>query len=291
MTDHTSLLALWVATRVFGTSLWVFDLVFFLRMLLFIKAAMKENPITMMASWTAALVIVVEKYKTRDTSPERREYTSRGVSVLLYVTTVLLFSFYTCNLISALTVGKVSPPFTDLKGMYESRTHTFGFFKGSAMEEYFRTANDGLYRNIWNDMVKPNYDILKKDIDENIDMVMAGDHVSLEVRPLLLKEYYHCGLMILPGLYFWKIMTWPMAPDLPVFPIINHHMYALAENGVYDKLHRKWYPRDLDCETTDMKALSFPSVCTAFIVLLAALLLASICMVVEIIAYRKFNYD
>ncbi|CAL4085618.1 unnamed protein product, partial [Meganyctiphanes norvegica] len=131
------------------------------------KLSVAETHLT----WSDAVLIVLAGFFQRDICPELKNNSSRIAVYTMFLISVLLFSFYTCNLISALTVGKVSPPFTDLKGMYESRTHTFGFFKGSAMEEYFRTANDGLYRNIWNDMVKPNYGILKKDIDANIDMV------------------------------------------------------------------------------------------------------------------------
>lgn len=65
-------------------------------------------------------------------------YSSRILVIALFLTCVLVYTFYTSFLISALTVNKIMLPFRSLQEMYAKQSYTFGFNGGGSLEDYFK---------------------------------------------------------------------------------------------------------------------------------------------------------
>ncbi|XP_070000168.1 glutamate receptor isoform X2 [Penaeus vannamei] len=211
---------------------------------------------------------------------------SRILFITLYLTCVLVYMFYTSFLISALTVNKVSLPFRDLQGMFEKKTHTFGFHGGGSLEDYFRTSSIQVNKNIWTEMVLPNPHSLQQ-ARNGLQQVLEGRHAFMTNKVFFLSKYFHCGFYILPGDYFLVAKTWPMRRGSPLFPVFNHHMIAMAESGLVVKSSRRWMPRGASCESSSVDAIGLATVMTAFLLLGSAAALASGLVLLERLSFNK----
>ncbi|XP_042891232.1 glutamate receptor ionotropic, kainate 4-like [Penaeus japonicus] len=212
-------------------------------------------------------------------------FSSRILFISLYLMCILVYTFYTSFLISALTVTKLSLPFKDLQEMYEKKTYTFGFNGGGSLENYFKISNIQINKNIWNEMILPNPNSLQT-TQAGVDQVLERRHAFMINKVYFLSDYFHCGFYILPGDYFRVAKSWPMQRDSPLFPIFNHHMIAMAESGLIVKSSRKWMPREESCESNSVDAIGLTTVMTAFLLLGSAAALALVILLFERLFYK-----
>ncbi|ROT63987.1 hypothetical protein C7M84_018121 [Penaeus vannamei] len=240
---------------------------------------------TAMSAGDAVLVTIAALSQT-GTDAVFSSISSRILFITLYLTCVLVYMFYTSFLISALTVNKVSLPFRDLQGMFEKKTHTFGFHGGGSLEDFFKMSHIQRNRDIWNEMIVPNPHSLQK-MEDGLKQVLEGRHAYMGNKIFFLSTLYHCGFYILPGDYFLVAKTWPMRRGSPLFPVFNHHMIAMAESGLVVKSSRRWMPRGASCESSSVDAIGLATVMTAFLLLGSAAALASGLLLLERLCYKK----
>lgn len=65
---------------------------------------------------------------------------NRILILTIFLTSVLVYNFYTTFLISTLTVNKLTLPFENLQELYERRTFSFGFSGGGALDNFFKAC-------------------------------------------------------------------------------------------------------------------------------------------------------
>lgn len=62
---------------------------------------------------------------------------------------VVTLSYYTSNMVSALTVGPPLPPYKDLRDIHEEKSITFGMLKGTAETDILKDSDLPLHKAVW----------------------------------------------------------------------------------------------------------------------------------------------
>ncbi|KAG7168981.1 Glutamate receptor 1-like 6 [Homarus americanus] len=101
----------------------------------------------------------------------------RMAFITILLTSVLLYNYYTSFLVSALTINKITLPFTDFQSMLKAGTHTFSFNGGGSLENYFRYANNPVWQRVWRDMILTNPKSLTT--VDGLAQVLEGSHAFL----------------------------------------------------------------------------------------------------------------
>ncbi|XP_042883139.1 probable glutamate receptor [Penaeus japonicus] len=236
-----------------------------------------------------AFLLVFGSLCAQSTSLQLTSSSARIAFVTIYLNTMLLYAFYTCFIISHLAVTAYSQPFSTLQELYEKRDdYDFGFVKGISVEGSFKLAPDGLYRDVWRDMVEPKYDSLVRSDDEGIRRVLTGRYVHFMYGKKFLFKYAHdCDLMMLPMKYMTIATTFAVQRGSPLRRIITYHMMRLRDTGIFQRHWRRWRPRPSSCGAQkSLQAFTLSNLMTAFLVLILLALLAILVLVFERLASR-----
>ncbi|XP_047484958.1 glutamate receptor U1-like [Penaeus chinensis] len=242
----------------------------------------EETPISLS---DAALVVLASVCYT-GTSFAFFSKSNRILILTIFLTSVLVYNFYTTFLISTLTVNKLILPFENLQELYERRTYSFGFSGGGALDNFFKLSPQPLYRSIWDELILPRPENLKPSW-LGLQQVLEERHAYLINELFFRSKYFHCGFVILPGQYFRVPKSWAMRRNSPLFPVLNYHLQALAESGVLVKLRRKWLPDLDDCRTAGAQVLGLASVMAPFLLLGVTMVLAIVIVLIERRTYKR----
>ncbi|XP_037803358.1 probable glutamate receptor [Penaeus monodon] len=208
-----------------------------------------------------------------------------GLGGRLVVTTVLflnvlLLGHYTSNLTSALTVGPPLPPHRNLEDVYNDKSLTFGFVKGSATVSNFQDSKSDVIQKVW------------KSIDVDNDLVIDYEEgmqrVYRDSYALLMWEVYYelnhgndCGVFLLPAPYFPIHTSFAMRKASPLVPILNKIVLEILSSG----LLRKWWlelnVKTNDCNQLETAPIEIQTVLTPFLLLGVSLLLAFVFLAAE----------
>ncbi|XP_070000322.1 glutamate receptor-like [Penaeus vannamei] len=125
--------------REFTPEAWLLGCAVLVVLALSLTLAMRLSPGDDPVALGDAVMVVVAALCQTGTTMNFNSYSSRIVTIALFLTCVLVYTFYTSFLISALTVNKIMLPFRTLQEMYAKQSYTFGFNGGGSLEGYFKT--------------------------------------------------------------------------------------------------------------------------------------------------------
>ncbi|XP_042869522.1 glutamate receptor ionotropic, kainate 5-like [Penaeus japonicus] len=242
----------------------------------------RETPLSLS---DAALVVVASICYT-GTSLAFYSKSNRILILTIFLTSLLVYNFYTTFLISTLTVKKLTLPFENLEELYGRRTYSFGFSGGGALDNFFKLSSQPLYRSIWDEMILPHPENLKPSW-LGLQQVLEERHAYLINELFFRSKYFHCGFVILPGQYFRVPKSWAIRRNSPLFPVLDYHLKAMAESGVLVKLRRKWLPELDDCRTSGVQAMGLTSVMAPFLLLGTTMVLAGVILLIERRIWRR----
>ncbi|XP_047490124.1 probable glutamate receptor [Penaeus chinensis] len=236
-----------------------------------------------------AFLLVFGSLCAQSTSLQLSSSSSRIAFVTIYLNTMLLYAFYTCFIISHLAVTAYSHPFNTLQELYEKRDeYDFGFVKGISVEGSFKLAPDGLYKDVWRDMVEPKYGSLVRSDDEGIRRVLAGRYVHLMYGKKFQFKYAHdCDLMILPMKYMTIATTFAVQKGSPLRRIFTYHLMRLRDTGIFQRHWRRWRPRPSSCDAQkSLQAFTLNNLMTAFLALIVLAIAAFLTLAFERLTSR-----
>ncbi|XP_066953235.1 glutamate receptor 3-like [Macrobrachium rosenbergii] len=208
---------------------------------------------------------------------------SRLLVLVLYLTTMMLHAYYNSFLISSLTVEKTYLPFTDLQGLYEAKTYSFGVGYGSSKEDYLKMSHIPLHKSIWNEMVLADPLNLSPSIPDLMERVCTHKHASLISRISLRKQLWPCSIFLLPGTYFPHPTTMPIQKDSPLTSTFQFQMRKLSEAGIMRRLEGKWTPNAMESPDSGKTPISILQASTAFCLTLIGHLAALAILAMEIV--------
>ncbi|XP_071514496.1 glutamate receptor 2-like [Panulirus ornatus] len=277
-------------TREFEAEVWVVIALFLIGVAFLVFCTTRFSPSeTHVVTLGEALLMTLGSFCRQSTSLNVSSGAARAVMSIIYLTTTLLFVYYTCFLISNLTVSSVSPPFTSLQGVYDDGTYDLGYMKSTSINEVFQFAQDGIYRLVWQHLVEPAYAYLPRDDATGIERALAERYVHLIDETNFLTEYAdHCDLLMLPNAYHVTPTTFAVSKGSPLRRVLNHHLTQLRETGIFMKYWHKWLPKQAHCPSRKvLTACTLTNVMTAFLQLLGFSVLAFTILAVEIYISRK----
>nr|XP_027225335.1 glutamate receptor 1-like [Penaeus vannamei] len=117
----------------------------------------RETPISL----SDAFLVVLASFCTTGTSFAFFSKSNRILILTIFLTSLLVYNFYTTFLVSTLTVNRLTLPFESLQELYERRTYSFGFSDGGALDNFFKLSSQPLYRSIWDELILPRPENLK----------------------------------------------------------------------------------------------------------------------------------
>ncbi|XP_042222291.1 glutamate receptor 1-like [Homarus americanus] len=219
----------------------------------------------------------------------------RMAFITILLTSVLLYNYYTSFLVSALTINKITLPFTDFQSMLKAGTHTFSFNGGGSLENYFRYANNPVWQRVWRDMILTNPKSLTT--VDGLAQVLEGSHAFLINEVYFYTKYYHCGFIALPGVHFPVQKSWPMRKNSPLFPLFDHQLRVMAESGILIRARQTWMKTRDTCESTQFQAMELSNMVMAFLILGAGMILATFFLLMECIIskcqwlYKPYSHN
>ncbi|XP_042214599.1 uncharacterized protein LOC121861103 [Homarus americanus] len=149
---------------------------------------------------------------------------ARITFITIYLNTMLLYAFYTCFIISNLTVTHYSRPFNSMQEMYDKGDNDFGFAKGISVEGSFKLATGGLYKDVWERLVEPNYGSLVHSDDQGIRQALYDPrYVHFMLGTKFIFNYGHnCDLLMLPTKYMTIGSTFAVPKGSPLRRIFSY---------------------------------------------------------------------
>ncbi|XP_064105047.1 probable glutamate receptor [Macrobrachium nipponense] len=125
-------------TREFTWPVWLLVVLFGIIMSICLLFVFKHSPNQEEKPLSEVIWLIVAAFCNAGETVSTVSTSSRVILLVLYLTTMILHASYSSFLISSLTVDMNNLPFTDLRTMYEARTHSFGFTGGAGVEDEFK---------------------------------------------------------------------------------------------------------------------------------------------------------
>ncbi|KAK3854256.1 hypothetical protein Pcinc_039248 [Petrolisthes cinctipes] len=199
---------------------------------------------------------------------------SRVVVLVLFYATTLFTVYYTCFLISNLTVSSATPPFTTLQEAHQAGKYTLGY-----------ESRKGLYHDVWRDMVTPVYHSLGLTSEAGLrQLLTTNNHIYIIDELLFKAEFSHdCSYLLLPNTYIRVPSAFAVAKGSPLRSILNYHLTKLRETGVVGRYAFTRLSKSGNCYDTSrsLQPATLSNVMTAFLQLGVASFLALMMVAVE----------
>ncbi|KAK4309979.1 hypothetical protein Pmani_018446 [Petrolisthes manimaculis] len=210
---------------------------------------------------------------------------SRVVVLVLFYATTLFTVYYTCFLISNLTVSSTTLPFTTLQEALQAGKYTLGYVRSTSVDETFQESRSGLYHDVWRDMVTPVYHSLGLTSEAGLRQLFTiNNHIYIIDELLFKAEFSHdCSYLLLPNTYIKVPSAFAVAKGSPLRTILNYHLTKLRETGVVGRYAFTRLSKSSGCQDTrrSLKPTTLTNVMTAFLQLGVASVLALMMVAVE----------
>ncbi|XP_068233982.1 glutamate receptor 1-like [Palaemon carinicauda] len=207
---------------------------------------------------------------------------SRILLLTLYLMIMIIHAHYNSFLISSFTGEEDYVPFTDMRGMYEARTYSFGIAQGSATEDNIKLSPLPLFKSIWNEIVMADPRNILPVGSSHEKRLCADNYAAIISQSYLKTRVMPCELLVLPGKYFRTQTSMPLQKGSPLLSTVRFQMRRLAEFGILDRVIKKW---TMNIESSDIGVtpISALQTSTAFFFLVISYLTALIILAIEII--------
>ncbi|XP_047488310.1 probable glutamate receptor isoform X2 [Penaeus chinensis] len=198
---------------------------------------------------------------------------------------VVTLSYYTSNLVSALTVGPPLPPYRDLRDIHQEKSITFGLLKGTAESDALKDSDLPLYKAVWRDMKE---DHLVMTSTEGMNRVFRGDYAFLEWEIFYLLNYgTDCRAIMLPFSFLTSFATFAISRDSPLIPIFNKLILDMLSAGFFKKWWMEMNVNNNVCAALETAPIELRTIVTPFIVLGLGVLVALGVLAAEFFFIRR----
>ncbi|XP_042893583.1 glutamate receptor-like [Penaeus japonicus] len=143
----------------------------------------------------------------------------RTVVLTALLLQLVTLTFYTSNLVSALTVGPPLPPYEDLQTVYSESSLKLAFLRGGMQLEYFKNSDTAFYQRMWRSVAD---DDLVGSEEEGVARARRGGYAYLAWEIFFRLRYGDdCRLIELPASYFPDYASFAVTKNSPLVPVMN----------------------------------------------------------------------
>jgi len=222
---------------------------------------------------------------------------TRFLSGMWYLFTLILVSSYTANLAASLTAENLHTPIGSAEDLVNQHIIKYGCLEGGSTCNFFKDAEIGTYYQMWNFMAS-NPEVFTTSNSVGIERVKeskGGYAFFMESSSIEYIMERDCDLAKVGGEIDSKSYGIGMKKNSPFKGQMNQAILCLQENGVLHKLKNKWWKQKgakncmaLRNAPKTAKALTLANVSGAFLVLILGMGLATVTAVIEFLwASRK----
>lgn len=213
---------------------------------------------------------------------------------------VVVFSYYKGGLLSKLAVKKDETSISTLEDVvyafHHGRNLKVGTVAKGVMEDLMMSAPRGTpMSDIWHDIVKPSYDSMMEPSLERGMKRVAEDEDYIFMASVMAVKYqpgYPCSFGTVGRSFQTNQLSLGLQMDSPLAPLINYQISRLNENGVLEKIIRRYQKGGhlADCGESEVAApLSFRSTFGIFFGLMVGSGMCLTLYVLELVATKIFK--
>uniref|UniRef100_A0A8C8GJV6 Glutamate receptor n=1 Tax=Oncorhynchus tshawytscha TaxID=74940 RepID=A0A8C8GJV6_ONCTS len=215
-----------------------------------------------------------------------RALSTRCVSGVWWMFTLIIISSYTANLAAFLTVQRMEVPIESPDDLADQTNIEYGTIHGGSTMTFFMNSRYQTYQRMWNYMHSKQPSVFVKSTEEGIARVVNSKYAFLLESTM--NEYYrklNCNLTQIGGLLDTKGYGIGMPLGSPFREEITMAILHLQENNRLEILKRRWWeggqcPKEEDHRA---KGLGMENIGGIFVVLICGLIIAVFVAIMEFV--------
>uniref|UniRef100_A0A674CWU1 Glutamate receptor n=1 Tax=Salmo trutta TaxID=8032 RepID=A0A674CWU1_SALTR len=215
-----------------------------------------------------------------------RALSTRCVSGVWWMFTLIIISSYTANLAAFLTVQRMEVPIESPDDLADQTNIEYGTIHGGSTMTFFMNSRYQTYQRMWNYMQSKQPSVFVKSTEEGIARVVNSKYAFLLESTM--NEYYrklNCNLTQIGGLLDTKGYGIGMPLGSPFREEITMAILHLQENNRLEILKRRWWeggqcPKEEDHRA---KGLGMENIGGIFVVLICGLIIAVFVAIMEFV--------
>uniref|UniRef100_A0A6Q2YA16 Glutamate receptor n=1 Tax=Esox lucius TaxID=8010 RepID=A0A6Q2YA16_ESOLU len=215
-----------------------------------------------------------------------RALSTRCVSGVWWMFTLIIISSYTANLAAFLTVQRMEVPIESPDDLADQTNIEYGTIQGGSTMTFFMNSRYQTYQRMWNYMHSKQPSVFVKSTEEGIARVVNSKYAFLLESTM--NEYYrklNCNLTQIGGLLDTKGYGIGMPLGSPFREEITMAILHLQENNRLEILKRRWWeggqcPKEEDHRA---KGLGMENIGGIFVVLICGLIIAVFVAIMEFV--------
>ncbi|XP_037651602.1 glutamate receptor ionotropic, kainate 5-like isoform X1 [Sebastes umbrosus] len=213
-----------------------------------------------------------------------RALSTRCVSGVWWMFTLIIISSYTANLAAFLTVQRMENPIESPDDLADQTNIQYGTIHGGSTMTFFMNSRYQTYQRMWNYMYSKQPSVFVKSTEEGIARVVNSKYAFLMESTM--NEYYrslNCNLTQIGGLLDTKGYGIGMPLGSPYRDEITLGILQLQESNRLEILKRRWWeggqcPKEEDHRA---KGLGMENIGGIFVVLICGLIIAVFVAIME----------
>lgn len=210
---------------------------------------------------------------------------AQAVLWLFWFTSVVLYASYTAILTSFLTVSTVTPPFSTLQEAVKAPGWKIGMLKGTATPKILQRSKKEGYQKVYEGLVR-DPSLFCDSREAGLDRIMSDSKFSFmadrDAMSYLIRG--NCSVKEMTENFLAGFSHMGYRKHLPYAEVINRGLVKLESGGVMDRIHQQWWGKPIPCEAqSPFTRLGFSNILTAFMLLLAGIIVSSAIFALEIL--------
>lgn len=187
-----------------------------------------------------------------------RSGSGRMLAGAFWFFTLILISTYTANLAAYFTAKNTKRSINSLSDLANQKEIDYGVLNGGSLYTFFSQSEVEIYEKMFNRMKSEATFV--NSTKEGVQKVREGGFAYLTDGPYL--DYYNsrepCNTMMLENLLEAKSYGIALQRNSELTNQFSVAILQLREEGVVDKLKKKWWDRRSECTDSTVKASSTP---------------------------------
>lgn len=200
---------------------------------------------------------------------------------------VVLFAHVRAGILTKLAVKRPRFEVTSLTEVLNSNVE-FGTISGGSSQKFYETAPEGsIQKRIWSTKMKKNFDrVMTTTTDEGLYQVATRPSYVYSIYSSIgfSSSLYPCSIRDVGGVFNLKSLAFALRKNSPFTDVFNFALMRLKENGLMDKIIRKWIKNrwEADCKAENSDAaLGLEPLFSLFGLLLLGVCISIVFAVVE----------
>ncbi|XP_075250572.1 glutamate receptor ionotropic, kainate 2-like isoform X2 [Convolutriloba macropyga] len=265
-----------------------------------------ENQFTLINSlWFAAGAMMQQG---SEISP--RALSTRIISAMWYLTTVIVIASYTANLAAFLTVTRMKSPIENEEDLARQTKIKYGAVEHGSTYQFFKVkrtlqprslcrkdSDIATYSRMWQFMMNEEPSVFVDTSADGIQRVMQDDYAFLMESVMIEYEVSQkCNLTQIGGTLDSKFYGIGLQKNSPYTALISKAILQMQDDGMLVKLKKRWWEDESKCVNResasgadDASSLKLDSIGGIFYVLIFGTVLGCIIAVIEFIWKSKKN--